>query len=69
LAARAEIKYRSIARSIFGGDPGVEPYAFVTSCIDAIDFFKLSETDLAIGLILIAIGVEPEYRSVYRSLS
>jgi hypothetical protein len=30
---------------------------------------KSSETDLAIGLILIAIGLESEYRSVARSLS
>jgi hypothetical protein len=30
---------------------------------------KLSETGLVIGLVLIAIGVEPEYRSVSRSLS
>jgi hypothetical protein len=30
---------------------------------------KSSRTDPAIGLVLIAIGVEPEYRSVSRSLS
>jgi hypothetical protein len=30
---------------------------------------KSSRTDLAIGLVLIAIGVEPEYKSVSRSLS
>jgi hypothetical protein len=41
----------------------------VTSCSDVVAFFKSSETDPAIGLVLIAIGVEPEYRSVARSLS
>jgi hypothetical protein len=41
----------------------------VTSYSDVVAFLKLSETDPAIGLVLIAIGVEPEYRSVSRSLS
>jgi hypothetical protein len=41
----------------------------VTSCCDIVVFLKLSETDLAIRLILLAIGVELEYRSVARSLS
>jgi hypothetical protein len=51
------------------GDPRGEPYALVTSCSDVVAFLKSSEIDPAIGLILIAIGVEPEYRSVPRSLS
>jgi hypothetical protein len=41
----------------------------VTSYSDVVAFLKLSETDPAIGLVLIAIRVEPEYRSVSRSLS
>ncbi len=40
----------------------------VTSYSDVVAFLKLSETDPAIGLVLIAIRVEPEYRSVSRSL-
>jgi hypothetical protein len=36
---------------------------------DVVDFLKSCRTDPAIGLILIAIGVELEYRSIYRSLS
>jgi hypothetical protein len=41
----------------------------VTSYSDVVAFLKLSKTDPAIGLVLIAIRVEPEYRSVSRSLS
>jgi hypothetical protein len=40
----------------------------VTSCSNLVAFLKSSETDLVIRLILIAIGVELEYRSVVRSL-
>jgi hypothetical protein len=39
----------------FGGGPRGEPYALVTSCSDVVAFLKLSETDLVIGLVLIAI--------------
>jgi hypothetical protein len=38
-------------------------------CSDVVYFLKSSRTNPAIGLVLIAIGVEPEYRSVSRSLS
>jgi hypothetical protein len=38
-------------------------------CSDIVDFLKSSRTDPAIGLVLIAIGVEREYISVSRSLS
>jgi hypothetical protein len=69
LTARAEPKYRSVGRSIFGGDPGGQPYALVTSCSDVVAFLKLSETDPVIRLVLIAIGVEPEYKFVFISLS
>jgi hypothetical protein len=41
----------------------------VTSCSDVVAFLKLCEIDPAIKLVLIAIGVETEYRPVYRSLS
>jgi hypothetical protein len=41
----------------------------VTSCSDDVAFLKLSKTGPAIGLILIAIEVETEYRYVSRSLS
>jgi hypothetical protein len=41
----------------------------VTSYSDVVAFLKSSETDSAIRLILIAIGVETEYRFVARSLS
>jgi hypothetical protein len=68
LAARADLEYRSVARSIFGGDLGREPYALFTSCSDVVAFLKSSETDLVIGLILIAIGIEADYRSVAKSL-
>jgi hypothetical protein len=41
----------------------------VTCSSDVVVFLKLFETDLLIGLILIAIGVDAEYRSIIRSLS
>jgi hypothetical protein len=41
----------------------------ITSYSDVVDFLKSSETDLAIGLVLIAIGVKSEYRYAARSLS
>jgi hypothetical protein len=40
----------------------------VTSCSDVVDFLKSSEIDPVIRLVLIAIGVEPEYRFIARSL-
>jgi hypothetical protein len=39
----------------------------VTSCSDVVAFLKSS--DPVIGLVLIAIGIESEYRSVARSLN
>jgi hypothetical protein len=41
----------------------------VTSCSDVVPFLKSSETNPVIGLVLIAIEVDPEYRYVARSLS
>jgi hypothetical protein len=69
LAARAELEYRSVARSIFGDDLGRELYALVTTCSDVVAFLKLPETDPTIELVLIAIRVEAEYTFVSRSLS
>jgi hypothetical protein len=40
-----------VARSIFEGVPGGEPYALVTSCSDVVDFLKSSEIDSAIGFV------------------
>jgi hypothetical protein len=47
---------------------GGEPYGLIASCIDIVAFLRSSETDAMIRLILIVIRVEPEYRSVSRSL-
>jgi hypothetical protein len=48
---------------------GLLDWARVYICSDVVDFLKSSRTDPTIGLILIAIGVEAEYRSISRSLS
>jgi hypothetical protein len=40
-----------MARSIFGGVLGGDPYALITSCCDVVDFLKSSKTDPMIGLI------------------
>jgi hypothetical protein len=41
----------------------------VTSCSDIVALLKSSKTDSMVRLVLIAIGVEPEYKSVSKSLS
>jgi hypothetical protein len=43
--------YSSVVRSIFGGVPGGEPYALITSCSDVVDFLKSSKSDPMIGLV------------------
>jgi hypothetical protein len=48
---------------------GLLGWAKVYLCSDVVDFLKSSRTDPTIGLVLIAIGVLTEYRSVARSLS
>jgi hypothetical protein len=50
-ATSVEPEYRSIARSIFGGVPGGEPYALITSCSDVVDFLKSCISDPTIGLV------------------
>jgi hypothetical protein len=40
----------------------------ITYCSDVVAFLKSSETDPAIGFVLIANRVEPEYGSISRSL-
>jgi hypothetical protein len=46
---------------------GLLDWARVYICSDIVDFLKSSRIDPAIGLVLIAIKVELEYRSVFRS--
>jgi hypothetical protein len=41
----------------------------VTSCSDIVALLKSSKIDSMVRLVLIAIGVEPEYKSVSKSLS
>jgi hypothetical protein len=48
---------------------GLLGWARVYIYSDIVDFLKSCRTDPVIGLVLIAIGVEPEYRSISRSLS
>jgi hypothetical protein len=55
-------------RSLFGGVSEGELYASIIFCSDVADFLKSSETDPVIKLVLIAIMVEVEYRSVAISL-
>jgi hypothetical protein len=56
-------------RSIFGGVPGGDPYVLIISYSDVVSFLKSSEADPTIRIVLIAIRVESEYRSVAISLS
>jgi hypothetical protein len=44
-----EPEYRSVARSIFRGVPGGEPYALITSYNGVVDFLKSSKSDLVIA--------------------
>jgi hypothetical protein len=68
-AARAELEYKFIARSIFGGVSEGESYVLITSCSDIIYFLKSSKSDPTIELVFDNYQVEPEYRSVTKSLS
>jgi hypothetical protein len=38
-------------RSIFGGVPGGESYALITSCSDVVDFLKSFKSDRAMELV------------------
>jgi hypothetical protein len=47
----AEPNYRSVARSIFGGVLGGEPYDLIISYNDVVDFLILSISNPAIGFV------------------
>jgi hypothetical protein len=51
LAIGEEVKYRFVARSLFGWGPKGEPNASITAVSEVVDFSEAVEAGLAIGLV------------------
>jgi hypothetical protein len=69
IAIRVETEYRSVSRSLSGWGPKGESNAPITAESEMTDLLKLLKLMWQPDLFILAIGVEPEYRSVTRSLS
>jgi hypothetical protein len=66
---RVEPEYRSVSRSLSGWGPKREPNAPIATESEMMDLSRLLKLIWQPDLSMLAIGVEPEYRSVTRSLS
>jgi hypothetical protein len=64
-----ETEYRSVSRSLSGWGTKGEPNAPITAESEMTDLLRLLKLIWQLDLSMLAIGVEPEYRSVSRSLS
>jgi hypothetical protein len=69
IAIRVEPKYRSVSRSLSGWGPKGESNAPIVAESEMTDLLRLLKLIWQSDLSMLAIGVEPEYRSVTRSLS
>jgi hypothetical protein len=68
IAIGVEPEYRSVSRSLSGWVPEGEPNAPITAESEMTDLLRLLKLIWQPDLSMLAIGVEPEYRSVTRSL-
>jgi hypothetical protein len=68
IAIGVELEYRSVTRSLFGWGPKGESNAPITTESEMMDLLRLLKLIWQPGLSMLAIGVEPEYRSVTRSV-
>jgi hypothetical protein len=66
---RVEPKYRYVSRSLSGWGPKGEPNAPITTESEMVDLLRPLKLIWQPDLSMLAIGVEPEYRSLTRSLS
>jgi hypothetical protein len=69
IAIGVETEYRSVARSLSKRGPKGEPDALITAESEIVDLVRRLKLIRGSDSSIIAIGVEPEYRSVRRSLS
>jgi hypothetical protein len=69
IAIGVEPEYRSVSRSHSGWGPKGEPNASIATESEMTDLLRLLKLIWQPDLYMISIGVEPEYRSVTRSLS
>jgi hypothetical protein len=69
IAIGVEPQYRYVSRSLSGLGPKGESNAPITVESDMMDLLRLLKLIWQLDLSMLAIGVEPEYISVTRSLS
>jgi hypothetical protein len=69
IAIGVEIEYGSVSRSLFGWGLKGEPNAPIIAESEMTDLLRLLKLIWQPDMSMLAIGVEPEYRSVTRSLS
>jgi hypothetical protein len=69
IAIGVEPEYRSVSRSLSGWGPKGEPNALIAAESEMMDLLRLLKLIWQPDLSMLVIGVEPEYRSVTRSLS
>jgi hypothetical protein len=69
IATGVEPEYISISRSLSGWGPKGDPNALIAAKSGMMDLLRLLKLIWQPDLSILAIGVEPEYRYVSRSLS
>jgi hypothetical protein len=69
IAIRVEPEYRYISRSLSGWGPKGETNALIVADSEMTDLLRLLKLIWQPDLSMLAIGVEPQYRIVSRSLS
>jgi hypothetical protein len=69
IAIGVEPEYRSISRSLSGWGPKGEPNALIAAESEMMDLLRLLKLIWQPDMSMLVIRVEPEYRSVTRSLS
>jgi hypothetical protein len=68
IAIGVELEYRSVSRSLSSWGPKGEPNALIVAESEMMDLLRLLKLIWQPVLSMLAIGIEPEYRSVSRSL-
>jgi hypothetical protein len=69
IAIEIETEYTSVSRSLSGLSPKGEPNAPIAAESEMMDLLRLLKLIWPPDLLMLAIGVETEYRSVSRPLS
>jgi hypothetical protein len=69
IAIGVETEYRSVSRSLSGWGPKGERNAPIVTEREMMDLLRLLKLIWQPDMSILAIGVEPKYRSIIRSLS